>query len=209
MELNWADYAVIGIILLSTLISLIRGFVKEAVSLATWVIAVWVVLQFSPWLAGYLVELSDAPTLRLGAAALILFVGTLIVGAIINYIISQLVDKTGFSGTDRTLGVVFGALRGVLVVALVVIMASLTPFPQDPWWKQSYLLPVFQEKVVYYKAYLPDQIEKNFNFDPAPSAGGLSGSGTSAQPGGSVQEGMPAQQDILPPQPVQQPATEG
>lgn len=165
MELNWADLAVIGIILLSTLISLIRGFIKEAVSLATWVLAVWVVLKFSPLVASYLVELTDVPTMRLGGAALILFICTLILGAIVNYIIGQLVEKTGFSGTDRTLGAVFGVLRGVLVVALVVFMAGLTPFPQDSWWKQSYFLPIFQDKIILYKVYLPQQIADNFDFE--------------------------------------------
>jgi len=201
MELNWADYAIIGIILLSTLISLIRGFIKEAVSLASWVAAVWVVLQFSPWLAGYLVELSDAPTLRMGAAALLLFVGTLIVGAIVNYTIGQLVEKTGFSGTDRTLGVVFGALRGVLVVALVVIMASLTPFPQEPWWRQSVLLPVFQEKVVLYKTYLPDRIARNFDFDRPPPGGAatrpVAGSASAAPATHNTPTSSP--QPVLPP----------
>lgn len=165
MEFNWADAAVIGIIIISTLISLIRGFIKEAVSLITWVLAVWVSLRYSTLVAEYLVELIATPTLRIGLAALILFICVLIVGAIVNFIIGQMVEKTGFSGTDRTLGAVFGILRGVLVVALVVILAGLTPFPQDPWWKQSYLLPLFQEKVILYKAYLPEQIAENFDFN--------------------------------------------
>ena len=102
----------------------------------------------------------------------------MIVGALVNYIVSQLVEKTGFSGTDRTLGAVFGVLRGVLVVVLVVILAALTPIPQDPWWKESYLLPIFQEKVILYKAYLPEQISENFNFNrgaqnPVPTDGVL------------------------------------
>jgi len=165
MELNWADIAVLAIVLLSTLISLIRGFVKEAISLATWVLAIWVSLKYTPFVSGHLVELVDVPSLRLGIAGLILFISTLIVGALVNYIIGQLVDKTGFSGTDRTLGAVFGVLRGVLVVALVVILAGLTPIPQDPWWKQSYLLPKIQDKVIMYKAYLPEQIAENFDFN--------------------------------------------
>lgn len=165
MELNWADFAIIGIVLLSTFISLIRGFIKEAISLATWVLAVWVALKYTPFVAGLLAETVDIPSIRMGIAALVLFISTLIVGALINYMISQLVDKTGFSGTDRTLGVVFGVLRGVLVVALVVMLASLTPIPQDPWWKQSRLLPVFQEKIVTYKTYLPAPIAENFDFN--------------------------------------------
>ncbi len=164
MELNWADFAVIGIVLLSTLVSLIRGFIKEAVSLATWVLAVWVALKYTPFVAGMLTETIDIPSVRIGIAALVLFVATLIVGALANYIVSQLVEKTGFSGTDRTLGAVFGILRGVLVVALIVMLASLTPIPQDPWWKESTLLPVFQEKITAYKAYLPEEVAENFDF---------------------------------------------
>lgn len=164
MELNWADFAIIGIVVLSTFISLIRGFIKEAVSLATWVFAVWASLRYAPFVASYLTEMVDIPSLRMGVAALIIFISTLIVGALINYIISQLVEKTGFSGTDRTLGAVFGIMRGVLVVAIIVMLASLTPIPQDPWWKQSAFLPVFQEKITVYKAYLPEQIADNFDF---------------------------------------------
>ncbi len=164
MELNWADFTVIGIVVLSTFISLIRGFIKEAVSLATWVLAVWAALRYTPFVSTYLTEMVDIPSLRMGIAALIIFISTLIVGALINYVISQLVEKTGFSGTDRTLGAVFGILRGVLVVAIIVVLASLTPIPQDPWWKQSAFLPAFQEKITVYKAYLPDQIAENFDF---------------------------------------------
>lgn len=163
-ELNWADYTILGIIVLSTFISLIRGFIKEAISLTTWVMAVWVVLKFTPFVSSYLTQLVEVPSLRLGIAALVLFISTLIIGALINYIIGQLVEKTGFSGTDRTLGAVFGILRGVLVVGLIVVLAGLTPIPQDPWWKQSYLLPLFQEKVDAYKVYLPPQIAEHFDF---------------------------------------------
>jgi membrane protein required for colicin V production len=194
MELNWADFAVLGIIILSTLISLIRGFIKEAISLATWVVAIWVALKYTPFVASQLVELVDVPSLRLGIAGVILFISTLIVGALVNYIIGQLVEKTGFSGTDRTLGAVFGALRGVLVVALIVILAALTPIPQDPWWKQSHLLPIFQEKVIMYKAYLPEQIAENFDFNrgaepatpPLPAADDMQEPSRSAEPGMST-----------------------
>lgn len=164
MELNWADFVVIGIVLLSTLISLIRGFIKEAISLATWILAAWVALRYTPFVADMLTETVDIPSVRIGIAALVLFIATLIAGALANYIVGQFVEKTGFSGTDRTLGAVFGVLRGVLVVALIVVLAGLTPIPQDPWWRSSALLPVFQEKITAYKVYLPEGIAENFDF---------------------------------------------
>jgi membrane protein required for colicin V production len=70
--------------------------------------------------------------------------GVLILGAFIGWILSVLVDKTGLTGTDRLLGMVFGTARGAVVVALLVFLASLTPVVQDPWWAQSELLPKFQ-----------------------------------------------------------------
>ncbi len=164
MELNWADYVVIGIVVLSALVSLIRGFIKEAISLATWIIAAWVALKYTPLVAGILTETVDTPSIRIGIAALVLFIPILIVGALMNYIVGQLVEKTGFSGTDRTLGAVFGVIRGVVVVALIVMLAGLTPIPQDPWWKASTLLLVFQEKITAYKVYLPEEIAENFDF---------------------------------------------
>ena len=174
MDFNWADFAIIAIVLVSTVISLARGFVKEAVSLASWVCAAWVAFRYSPVVAEYLRASIDIASVRAGVAALALFIAVLVAGGLLNLVISGLVEKTGLSGTDRTLGAVFGVLRGVLVIGLLVLLAGLTPFPQDTWWRQSSLLPVLQQQVIAYKVYLPEQIAKNFDFNRGrPSSGAL------------------------------------
>ena len=150
----WIDYAILAVIGISTLISLVRGFVKEAVSLIVWVSAFFVASTFYVNLATFLTNISDQ-LLRNAAAIAILFITTLILGALVNYLIGQLVSKTGLSGTDRVLGLAFGALRGALIVsAILFFMDAFTPLAQSPWWLSSTLIPEFKLIIEWFFEYL-------------------------------------------------------
>jgi membrane protein required for colicin V production len=141
--LTWVDWAIVAIIAVSALISLTRGFVKEALSLLTWIIAGLVAWLFGGALAELLVPYIETPSLRVIAACSILFVMTLLLGGLVNYLISQLVKATGLSGTDRFLGMVFGAARGALLVVVAVGLLSLAPVEADAWWRESLVIPHF------------------------------------------------------------------
>lgn len=143
MLFTWVDWAIIAIIVVSCLISLKRGFVKEALSLVTWIIAGVVAWMFGSALAQHLTGFIEMPSARIIAGCAILFVATLLVGALVNFLISELVRVTGLSGTDRFLGMVFGGARGALLVVVLTGLLSLAPVQQDPWWQQSSLIPHF------------------------------------------------------------------
>ena len=142
--MNWIDYTIIGVIVLSALISIVRGFIKESLSLISWVLAFFIASRFYMYITRYLTYF-ESEVVRIAVAIAILFVATLIVCSIITYIISQFVQKTGLSGTDRVLGVYLGIIRGILVVAAVLFFVdTFTPLSQTLEWEQSLLIPHFQ-----------------------------------------------------------------
>lgn len=143
MSFTWVDWSILALIAVSGLISLTRGFVREALSLLVWGGASAVAWLYGGALAGHLAPYIELPSARVIAACAILFVLTLMIGALVTHLFGALVQATGLTGTDRLLGMVFGLARGALLVVVVVGLLSLAPVQQDPWWRQSVLLPEF------------------------------------------------------------------
>ena len=160
----WVDLFIIVVVVLSALISLIRGFVKESISLVTWVVAGLLALRYYSPMADLLEPFISSVTLRQWVGGGILFLLTLIVGAVVNFIVSQLVSKTGLSGTDKALGVVFGAARGMLIIVMLVLLASLTPMPEADWWKDSTLIDFFQQLAEWVRGVIPADAVDKFSF---------------------------------------------
>ncbi|OMH38696.1 CvpA family protein [Motiliproteus sp. MSK22-1] len=141
--MNWADWVIIAVIVVSSLISLKRGFVKEALSLVTWVAAFIVARLFTDNMSALLAGYIETPSARVVAAFALLFIATLFAGALINNFIGLLIRATGLSGTDRVLGMVFGIARGGVLVVVLVALLGMSPAVKDRWWQQSLLIPHF------------------------------------------------------------------
>ncbi len=137
--MNGLDWTIVAVIVVSGAISIVRGFVKESISLATWLLAFWIAAVFASKLAVLLPPSLEGETLRWVVSAVVLFMATLLVGGLTNFLLSTLVEKTGLSGTDRALGVVFGVLRGVVIVALLLQVGAETALREDGLWQESRL----------------------------------------------------------------------
>jgi membrane protein required for colicin V production len=140
-SLTGADVFILLILLASTIVGLLRGFVREAVSLVFWLVAIWAAWKFGariePHLGGLLADPSVAPWVgRLIVMALILGVG-LLVGMFLSYF----TGRVGLGPLDRILGLLFGIVRGMLLVGLLIIGAELLQLNREPWWDHSKLVP--------------------------------------------------------------------
>ncbi len=160
----WVDYTIIGLILISSVIGLLRGLIREAFSLVIWVVAIWIGLTFSREFSGFLEGVIEYPSARIAVAFAALFFITLILGALISYLLGELVKKTGLTGSDRFAGMIFGIARGLVVVAIIIMLAGLTPLPEDSWWKESVLIPPFQALAVWLRDHIPSGMAGYVNY---------------------------------------------
>ena len=167
----WIDYAILSVLGLSALISVLRGFIKEALSLSGWIIAIWLGLAFSEEFAGLLSDKISVPSARMAIAFSAIFFVTMLATGLAIYLVGLLVKKTGLTGTDRMLGVIFGVARGIVIVGILVLLAELTPLPDDPWWQESIFVPHFERLAMEIHGLLPPEAAGYFEFRSAEPSG--------------------------------------
>lgn len=182
--LNWADYIILAIVALSVIVGLFRGFFRESVSLAAWILAFLAAIWFAEPLSGFLAQWIDRPQIARGVAYVSLFIGVLIGGAVVNFLVGKLVRASEFTGTDRTLGSVFGLVRGGVIVVALILLLTITDKPDEPflpaesWWQDSTLIGVLEPYARWAHQWLPDDAAAYFVFDvPAPANTGDTGEG--------------------------------
>ena len=142
--MNVADYVVIAGIVLSAIGGAVRGFLRDAIALATWLIALFVAWHFSRLVAPHLGGLLAGSRVRPWAARIIIVALILLAGMVIGAVVSHFVRLSLFSGTDRFLGFLFGAARGAVLLGVFVILGQLLHLDTERWWRRSTLIPYGQ-----------------------------------------------------------------
>lgn len=142
--MNIADWMIVAVVSISAIVSLVRGFVREALSLFAWCAAFASAMMFHGPVAHWLEGVMATPSLRFISAWLGVFLAVLLGLGLINFVISRLIRASGLSGTDRFLGSLFGVARGLIVVlAALIVVPNVLPLKQDAWWRESSLIPHF------------------------------------------------------------------
>jgi len=161
------DIGVLAIIAVSTVVSLIRGFFTEAVSLLTWIAALVISTLYAHQF-GSLFRVQIEHDLARGVLAwMILFIGTMIIGGLINYLFSKLRSGIQLGAMDRIVGLFFGLSRGILIVALIVLAAHLdffTSLRDSEIWHESRALPYLVRVAELLHSVLPEDVGKYFDF---------------------------------------------
>jgi membrane protein required for colicin V production len=139
--MNITDYLMIAALIISAAIGSVRGFLREAIALATWIIALFVAWHFADRIAPHLGGLLAGSPVGTWAARIIIAALVLLLGAGIGVTVAYFVRLSIFTGMDRLLGFVFGAFRGLVLLGVFVILAQVLRLEGERWWRQSALLP--------------------------------------------------------------------
>jgi membrane protein required for colicin V production len=135
------DYIIIAILIISAVMGLVRGLLREAIAVITWFLAIVLAWVFAPSLEPLLGGVLDGSPLRIWAARAIIFVGVLLLGGAISVVLGHYVRVSMFAGMDKFLGFVFGIIRGVVIVGAFTIAVQAMRMDEDPRWKNSRLMP--------------------------------------------------------------------
>ena len=156
------DFAVIAILLVSSLFGCWRGLVYEVLSLAGWPIAFVLSRLFAGSVAPMMPGTQEA--MRLAVAYTVVFVATLIVWGVLVWLLAKLVKSIGLGWLDGVLGGLFGVLRGVLVILVLVWLAGLTHIPEQSFWRTAQTSKTAEDFALLTKAWLPDSVARRIHY---------------------------------------------
>lgn len=153
---------IIAIIAVSGVVGVFRGFVREVMSLIGWGVSAWLAWRFANVFAPVFDSIIQSPDVRKAASFISIFLLSLVLFALLSYFISKIMNKSALKGMDRTLGMVFGLLRGAIIIAVLAILIQSTQFANESWWQGSMLKDYFLLLAAYGMATMPAEVSRFF-----------------------------------------------
>lgn len=151
--LDWTLLAVLGA---SILLGLIRGFMREVISLAGWIAGIWLAFRFAAAISASLPIAEEWPLARTAVVAVLIVVGCVFAAALAGWFIRELIKAAKLSAADRTLGGLFGLARGLLIIGLAVFLVRDTALYREPLWRESMVLPPIEAALAFALRQFPD-----------------------------------------------------
>ena len=169
MDFNYVDIGIVVVILLTALVGMIQGFVWMIIFLVTWITAIFLAVTYSEELSQALpINLSNE-LIQTGIAALLIFLGVLLAGALVNFLFGKAIKAIGIGAIDRIFGTALGIALGVLILSLLTMLAGMTPFPDQDIWKTSSLVPKLEESAVWVKSFVPPELDEYLKMPAEPA----------------------------------------
>ena len=158
-QIVWVDAVVIAALVLSFGLGIFRGIVREILSLSSWIVSIWLAYLFGDNLAIVIVPWLESERLSSLIGYLVVFVAVLVLLSLVVALLFKLFRVVGLSGIDRLLGGLFGCLRGVVIVALLLFIAEWTPATGQAWFKDSQIVPYFEAPLTWFKTKVVNQLD--------------------------------------------------
>ncbi len=162
--MNAFDWTIIAVVALSILFAFSRGVTRELIALVTWVLGFVAAVTLTPLLGGMLPEFGSNPVLRYLVAFVAVFIGCLVLGALVAWPLAGVIHKAGLGFVDRFLGAIFGVARGVVLVIAFVLVAGLTTLPRLDWWQNAALAPPLAVAALSLKPWLPREWAERLDY---------------------------------------------
>ena len=159
------DYVVLGVLGISILLSVMRGVVRELLSLAGWVVAFMAAKSLAASFVPLLPASIEDVSLRMSIAFIVIFLLTLLAMGLIAMLASAMIKTVGLGFVDRLFGSLFGLARGLLVVLLMVSAAGLTKLPQESFWQNALLSKPLETAVETIMPWLPQDLSEHVHYE--------------------------------------------
>lgn len=163
--MTWLDIAVLGVFVVSIIWGAWRGLVREVISVAGWVLAFLAANLFGGPLSVHLPNAIPSPELRFVTAFVVVFIAMLAVTTLVALLLSKVIKSVGLGGLDRTLGSLFGVVRGLLIVLAFALLAGLTGLPREPLWRDSVSGAPIARVALALRPWLPNTFAKRLRYD--------------------------------------------